>query len=387
MTDPVVSLKVEIAFGDGPFAASPTWTDVSDKLVSDGGPRGRTFELDQVQTGTRTIVLDNSDGRFTPGRLTSEAPYLGNIKLRRQVRVSVVVNGTAYRRFTGYTGNWDAQAPNGGEYATCTLTVVDGFDYFSRLPLTTPYREEVLRDDPLMYWPMTADGGGDITFGGAVGSLSKHQELPMYLGAHQGTIAPADYDPASLVGAGPAVVQGDGSYQALLFKGGSNDGAYVATQNANLLGFAYEPYAGISNTPDYTFEMWLTFPKAFTVGEVYFAQLNQARSAPAFAIMADGLTGETISIRWYTADDGSTWEEVDLNNAVIRNPKGPEDIGYVAQPHHVVVSHTGLTRASWGVQKVYLDGSLIATKDLTGYRAVSASIHYVGGVVYGELGE
>lgn len=380
------ALKVEIAFDSGPYdiPADEDWTDVTDFVRSDGGTRGRTFELDKVQTGTRTIVLDNTDGRFTAGRDTSPAPYLGNIKPRRPVRVSIVVGSTAYPRIYGVTDKWTTKAPGGGEYAEATLTVVDALDEFSRLPLSTPYRMEVLKDDPIGYWPMTAPINGTAPFGAAEGSIAKHSQMPLYVGAHRGATDAATFNPSSLLTATDDVVKGDGSYQSYKFGtlGGhlTEAGVYMATQDANLLGFPYQPFLGISNVADYSFELWLTFPSESTPGEVYFVQLDQARTAPAFAIMADGDTGDTISIRWYTADDGSSWEEYDLPSTV-RNAKASSEVNYAPEPHHIVVTHTGLTRASWGPQLVYLDGVLVTTKDLTGERAVSASLHYIGGAL------
>lgn len=380
------ALKYEVAFDSGPYdiPADEDWTDITSFVRSDGGTRGRTFELDKVQTGTRTIVLDNTDGRFTAGRATSPAPYLDNIKARRPARVSIVVGDTAYPRITGVTDTWRTRAPSGGAYAECTLTIVDALDEFSRLPLSTPYRMEVLRDNPIGYWPMTAPADGSTAFGAAIGSLAKYPQMPLYVGAHRGATDVTTFNPTSLLTATDNVVKGDGSYQSYKFGtlGGHLDeaGVYMASKDANLLGFPYQPFLGISNTADYSFELWLTFPSASTPGEVYFAQMNQGLTAPAFAIMADGDTGDDISVRWYTADDGSTWEFYNLPSGV-RNPKASSAVGYVPEPHHIVVTHEGLTRSSWGTQLVYLDGALVATKDLTGERAVSARLFYLGGAL------
>ena len=390
MTDLAPAIKLEVAFDAAPFDTSPSWTDLTPWLRADSGTRGRTFELDKVQTGTRTFILDNTDGRFTPDKVsivsegsTVAAPFLGKLKPRRPVRVTITIGSTTYARFYGYTARWQTTAPNGGDYVEATLTAVDGYDYFSRLPLTTPYRAEVLSDDPKAYWPLTTDGVAPI-FGGAEGNISKYHEGPMYIGAFQGDTPDADFRPNQLVTAVTDIVVSDGSYSSLQF--GTEDayigtsGVYARTLDVNTLGFQQATFQGISNTPDYTAELWMTALKEPTPGEVVVVQMNQALSYPAWTIVA-AATGSDYEMRFYTANDGSSYEHVDLTG--LRNSRTSSDPLYVVEPHHIAVTHTGLTRGSWGVQKVYVDGSLVATVDLTGDYAVSASYHHIGGAVYG----
>ncbi|MFE1095881.1 hypothetical protein [Streptomyces smyrnaeus] len=65
-------LKVDIAF-DGPLTERyAKWTDVTEFVRGVTTKRGRTYELDEVEAGTARITLDNSDGRFTPGRSVFE---------------------------------------------------------------------------------------------------------------------------------------------------------------------------------------------------------------------------------------------------------------------------------------------------------------------------
>jgi hypothetical protein len=76
---------VEIAFGSAPLAGTYSWTDVTDYVKSFNTDRGRDYELDQVQAGKASIVLDNADGRFTPGLASS--PYFPNVIPRRRIRI------------------------------------------------------------------------------------------------------------------------------------------------------------------------------------------------------------------------------------------------------------------------------------------------------------
>lgn len=85
-------IRAEVAFTTQPLATVPAFLDVSAYLaVSDGRKvsitRGRSDEFAQVQPSRMSMVLDNSDGRFTPGLATS--PYSPNVKKGRRIRVTV----------------------------------------------------------------------------------------------------------------------------------------------------------------------------------------------------------------------------------------------------------------------------------------------------------
>ncbi|MGW6535216.1 LamG-like jellyroll fold domain-containing protein [Streptomyces sp. NPDC055051] len=64
-------VTVEVAFDGGPFSKSYTWTDISDYVRGFQIRRGRNYELDRIEAGTLSLTLDNSDGRFTPGKQKS----------------------------------------------------------------------------------------------------------------------------------------------------------------------------------------------------------------------------------------------------------------------------------------------------------------------------
>lgn len=94
MTRP--TLIVEIALSGNWVETSDanlSWTDISTYVIAVAYRRGRARPLETMQAGTCTIVLDNEDGRFTPGNIFS--PYYLNpldngergFRARRQVRV------------------------------------------------------------------------------------------------------------------------------------------------------------------------------------------------------------------------------------------------------------------------------------------------------------
>lgn len=78
-------ITVEIAFGSDPMAASPTWTDVSTRVL-----RSRTIscsrgtgESGEVDPGRGQIVLTNDDGALTPG----ETGAYGLVRNRLPIRI------------------------------------------------------------------------------------------------------------------------------------------------------------------------------------------------------------------------------------------------------------------------------------------------------------
>ncbi|MFJ5997546.1 LamG-like jellyroll fold domain-containing protein [Streptomyces sp. NPDC092370] len=67
----IPKVTVEVAFDGGPFSSSYSWTDISDYVEGFQVRRGRNNELDRIEAGTLSLKLDNSDGRFTPGKQKS----------------------------------------------------------------------------------------------------------------------------------------------------------------------------------------------------------------------------------------------------------------------------------------------------------------------------
>jgi hypothetical protein len=62
------NLGVHLSWNGNPGDKYAQFSDVSQYVSDLETSRGRSAELDAVQTGTLTMTLDNADGRFTPGR-------------------------------------------------------------------------------------------------------------------------------------------------------------------------------------------------------------------------------------------------------------------------------------------------------------------------------
>lgn len=125
------ALSVQAAFGQNPLAgtaASYTWTDISSYVLSYSSRGGRQHELDRFESRTATILLDNTDGRFSPYNTSS--PYTGNIVPSTPIWVQAVYSGASYSRFFGYADDWTMQWVGTG-YSNVQLNCTDGLGLLS----------------------------------------------------------------------------------------------------------------------------------------------------------------------------------------------------------------------------------------------------------------
>lgn len=84
----MIRLYVEAAFGYTILTGTPVWTDITPYVDLAAGlniTRGAPEELADTAPGTCSLTLDNSDGRFSPGRASS--PYYPNVKKNVPLRV------------------------------------------------------------------------------------------------------------------------------------------------------------------------------------------------------------------------------------------------------------------------------------------------------------
>lgn len=80
MSGPVV----EVDFSGTAFGGSPTWTDITAYVQEVSGSWGRQDWFSDVSPSQFTVTLNNSDGRFTPGRVAS--PYYPYVRYGARVR-------------------------------------------------------------------------------------------------------------------------------------------------------------------------------------------------------------------------------------------------------------------------------------------------------------
>lgn len=115
----IPDLRVEIAFNAGvrTTPASRTWTDVSDyveldkEVTIDGG---RNDEKSDADANVLNLIVDNTDGRFTPDY--ASGAYYPNVKVGRPIRVTALYPAAREANlltgedadFEGGIGSWTA---------------------------------------------------------------------------------------------------------------------------------------------------------------------------------------------------------------------------------------------------------------------------------------
>jgi hypothetical protein len=147
--------KVYIAFDDGPYVASPTWTDVSAYVFSADVNRGRSDDYSNV-IGTAYVVLNNNTRLFDP--FNTAGTYYGKLLPRRQIKIEAISNSTTFSVFRGFIAAWPAQFNDAGKTGTVSLECFDAlallaqeqlpdtlYDYTQSLAPIHYYR----LDDPL----------------------------------------------------------------------------------------------------------------------------------------------------------------------------------------------------------------------------------------------
>lgn len=191
----MLDVVVEIAFDSGYTTpdASRTWTDVSQyvELAQFAGITfGRQDERATADANDLTLVLDNSDGRFTAGRAAS--PYYPNVKIGRPIRVTATPpGGTASTRFVGFINEWPVEWNGSDAYARATVRATSRLSRLGfRAKLRSMLENEILQDRPSQYYTLgdpqdstaasdtsgtnaarllVAGTGSPLTFGSATG--------------------------------------------------------------------------------------------------------------------------------------------------------------------------------------------------------------------------
>jgi hypothetical protein len=133
MTRP--SFTTRVAFASTPLAASPSWDDISADAREIHITRGRSHELDQIASGVAIVVLDDTNGDYTPDN--AGGAYYPNVTLNKRVNIRATYGGSTYDRYTGYSDelppSW-LQAPNKGPVTSLKCT--DLFECLQLFPLT-----------------------------------------------------------------------------------------------------------------------------------------------------------------------------------------------------------------------------------------------------------
>lgn len=129
--------------------ATPSWVAVTGwrSVQTD---RGRQNELDEIQAGTASIVLDNRTRRFDP--LYAAGPNYGNVLPMKRFRIRAAYSATTYDEFQGFVESWDQSYTNPND-GTVEVRLVDFFEVLNAAIFSpSPYEVEVRADSPSLWW-------------------------------------------------------------------------------------------------------------------------------------------------------------------------------------------------------------------------------------------
>jgi hypothetical protein len=135
---------VEIAFTDGPYVVSPTWTDVTSFVRDMEINRGVNDDWDVVASGSATVTLSNLTRRFDP--FNASGPYFGNLLPRRQIRIRATHAGTTYDVFRGFVDGWPPAWTDAGYDSTVTLSCFDALDLLGSAPMPPVWASRYIND-------------------------------------------------------------------------------------------------------------------------------------------------------------------------------------------------------------------------------------------------
>lgn len=148
---PYPTPKVEIAFNDGPYVASPTWTDVTSDVRDMSIDRGTDGDWGTF-SGNAYVTLDNRDRAYDP--FYTSGAYYGKLLPRRQIRISAVYGGTTYPVFRGFISGWPPSWTDAGYDSTVSLSCFDAIGLLNSETLPADWsRNYILSTSPRHYYP------------------------------------------------------------------------------------------------------------------------------------------------------------------------------------------------------------------------------------------
>ncbi len=156
LKDPVLDVMVEMAFATNPLSASPTFVDITDRLVRSVRVRGRQDELERDEIATLELTLRNRDRALDPTFVGS--PFYPNVISTRRIRMRLRLDGvTVYPYFDGFTGKWP-WSQVGPHHSDITIQCRDPFELVQRNIVSGVFPEEssssrIVRVLDLIGWP------------------------------------------------------------------------------------------------------------------------------------------------------------------------------------------------------------------------------------------
>jgi len=143
--------KVYVAFDDGPYVLSPTWTEITTSVRSMSIDRGRGGDWDNF-SGSATVVLNNRARLYDP--FYTSGTYYGKLLPRRQIKIEATYASVTYSVFRGFIDGWPPTWTDAGGDSTVTLSCYDCMQLLAQVQLPADWsRSYILSQSPRHYLP------------------------------------------------------------------------------------------------------------------------------------------------------------------------------------------------------------------------------------------
>lgn len=148
-----------------------SWVDGADVST------GRDDEDADTSPSELSLTLDNVDGQFTPGNLAS--PYAGLVRTPVWMQFGITDGVTRWDQFTGLVKSWRPSVAGPDFHKATRVQAYDILNQSNRRRPIEPYLvEEIRRDGPLFYYPLT-----DGTEAESMADLSGNGQPPLQVAA------------------------------------------------------------------------------------------------------------------------------------------------------------------------------------------------------------
>jgi hypothetical protein len=234
--------KVYIAFDDGPYVLSPTWTEVTSSVRSMSIDRGRSDDWGTF-SGSATVELNNRARLYDP--FYTSGTYYGKLLPRRQIKIEATYSAVTYSVFRGFIDGWPPSWTDAGGDSTVTLSCYDCMALLAQVQLPADWsRSYILSQSPRHYYPCD-----DPIIQFQTGTLTDIGTSPIAM-TYQTNAAPGSQ-------------LADGLANGSLAGASSTATSYIATNDP---GFGVRPAVFTANA-NFTVAFWC-IPEANTAGMI-----------------------------------------------------------------------------------------------------------------------
>jgi hypothetical protein len=158
--------RFQVAFDSDTLDPDPDWTDMDDEIrISEYTiDRGRSFELDRVDTGRAEITINDTDGLLDPTNPGSD--FAGDIQPLKQARLAVwdPVVEDWYTRYKGFVESYEYVYHPSQRVNTVTIGLVDIFEIVAAVEMFPGAFGDTIPDENMeqlggnVFFEDTADG-------------------------------------------------------------------------------------------------------------------------------------------------------------------------------------------------------------------------------------